>query len=114
MYLNHVYVHVSLHTGHTVDLSQLHRLATRITDRDINVLDCARLLTHFTLLGYNLPLLFCKLRHHLIAYHHQFGDTSWRLRGMVLLAFVWPACILYMSTAMLLGSLLLSYMLPFC
>jgi len=78
VFLNHVSSNVSLHAGYNVALSQFHRYATRITDRANYVLECARLLKHFTLLGYSLPLLFRKLRRHLLANHHQFGDTSWR------------------------------------
>jgi len=76
--LNHVSSNISLHAGYNVALSQLHRFATRITDRDNYVLECARLLKHFTLLGYSLPLLFRKLRRHLAKYHCRYGDTSWR------------------------------------
>jgi hypothetical protein len=75
---NHVSSNVSLHAGYNVALSQLHRYAHLITDRDNYVLECARLLKHFNLQGYNVSLLYRKLRRHLMSHCSRYGDTSWR------------------------------------
>jgi len=69
---------LSLHAGYNVALSQLHRYAHLITDRDNYVLECARLLKHFNLQGYNVSLLYRKLRRHLMSHCSRYGDTSWR------------------------------------
>lgn len=69
----HVPNTISIHCGCNILLGQLHRLCELITDRDMNVLECARFVIRMRSCGYKASILWRQLQHHLRVYPDMSG-----------------------------------------